>query len=160
MDIFIIKIEEDIDCLSFKKKDYSNTKKLKAHCFAYFTLDKILKEKYGVNDRTIVFENGKPFLKNKEKQFSISHSGEYVALCFSDNNCGIDIEKIIPRDFEKISKKMGFSSQNLEDFYKHWTKYEASYKLNSQSQKETSYKYNNYILTAVSTNLKEEFKFF
>ena len=134
------------------KCNFSN-RNMKTDCFYtddYKKLDKILKEKYGVDDRTIVFENGKPFLKNKEKQFSISHTGEYVALCFSDKCCGIDIEKIVPRNFEKIAKRLNFKVNTLEDFYYAWTKYEAEYKLGHNANKTLVQENDGYIVTAVN----------
>ena len=44
-------------------------------------------------------EYGKPFLGNH--YFSISHSGEIVAVCLSTSEVGIDIEKVRPdRDYD------------------------------------------------------------
>jgi phosphopantetheinyl transferase len=43
-------------------------------------------------------KNGKPYLKNKNIYFNISHSGDYVVLAIADNEVGVDIEKIEPYD--------------------------------------------------------------
>ena len=47
------------------------------------------------SDEQLTFnEYGKPMLKNGEKEFSLSHSGDYVILAVSDNPVGADIERI------------------------------------------------------------------
>ena len=117
----------------------------------------ILREKYNIEDREIIFEDKKPFLKNKTKYFSLSHSSEKIALAFSDFDCGIDIEKVKPRDFESIAKRMNFECNNLEDFYQAWTNYEASYKLGKEASNQFFCPIEEYVLTAVSTNPKEIF---
>ena len=120
-------------------------------------VDRVLREFYKIEDREIVFDGKKPVLKNGTKHFSISHSGKFAALAFSDYNCGIDIEEVKLREFEKISKRMGFKCETLEDFYKAWTKYEADYKLSVPAQKNKYYNIADYALTVSSVNVKEEF---
>ena len=39
-----------------------------------------------------VSDNGKPYISNYDIYFSISHSKNYIAVCVSKNNIGIDIE--------------------------------------------------------------------
>lgn len=39
-------------------------------------------------------KNGKPYIKNKKIYFNISHSNDYVICAISNNEIGIDIEKI------------------------------------------------------------------
>lgn len=41
-------------------------------------------------------QQGKPYIKDSEIYFNISHSGEYVAVAVSDHQVGIDIQKIKP----------------------------------------------------------------
>lgn len=77
-------------------------------------VDRILRDFYGIEDRDIVFNGKKPFLKNRKKFFSVSHSNDFIALAFSDYDCGVDIEKIKIREFEDISKRMGFKCNTLE----------------------------------------------
>lgn len=81
-------------------------------------------------------ENGKPIADNCF--VSISHSGNMVAVCTSDNPIGIDIELIDEkRNLEKLSKRV-FKGQELalfensptaELFYEIWTKKEAYSKI-------------------------------
>ena len=166
MDIFVIKTSEaenveDSLLAKFQKKEISNFEKRKEHCFSYLMLDRILKEVYKIENREIIFDNGKPKLKNGGKYFSLSHSKGYIALGFSDSDCGIDIERVnTNKNWQAIAKRMKFNSQTLEGFYVDWTKYEAEYKLNSQVKQLYSAKIDNYILTAVSENLNEKFDLF
>lgn len=60
-------------------------------------VDRILRDFYGIEDRNIVFNGKKPFLKNRKKFFSVSHSNDFIALAFSDYDCGVDIEKLNKR---------------------------------------------------------------
>lgn len=165
MDIFVIRIEDannvNEDLLKeFQKKEISNEKKRKTHCFSYFMVDRILREVYKIENREIIFKENKPVLKSGEKHFSISHSGEYTVLGFSDCNCGIDIEKVNnKRDWKAIAERMDFKSQSEEEFYKDWTKYEAEYKLGNGVKLENVYQasFDNYCITAVSKNPEEKF---
>ena len=99
MDIFVIEIVNadnvHMELLKqFQKKEISNPKKWNEHCFSYLMVDRILRDFYGIEDRNIVFNGKKPFLKNRKKFFSVSHSNDFIALAFSDYDCGVDIEKI------------------------------------------------------------------
>ena len=126
MDIFVIEIV-DADNVhkellqSFQKREISNPERWNAHCFSYLMIDRILRDFYNIEEREIVFDGKKPVLKTGEKYFSLSHSGGLVALAFSDYNCGVDIEQIKLRDFENISKRMGFKCETLGEFYDCWT---------------------------------------
>ena len=165
MDIFVIKTSEinEIDqniLKEFQKKEISNQETLKTHCFTYLMLDKILKNVYKIDNCEIIFENKKPKLKSNEKHFSISHSKEYIAIAFSDFNCGVDIEKIKNRDFEKISNRMNFNAKTLQEFYQEWTRFEAEYKLNCKSLSSKHFQIEDYSLTAVSENPEEKYEIY
>lgn len=165
MDIFIFNINDYTSIeknilTKYKKKEIKNEKTKFTHCLSYFLLEKMLKENYNINTPEITFVNKKPILKTKEKHFSISHSKEYITIAFSDNNCGVDIEQIKPRDYEKIAEKMDFKVNSLIDFYEKWTEYEAIYKLNSIKKSIKKYKFKNYMLTCVSENPNEEYNFY
>ena len=165
MDIFVIEIV-DADNVhkellqSFQKREISNPERWNAHCFSYLMIDRILRDFYNIEEREIVFDGKKPVLKTGEKHFSLSHSGGLVALAFSDYNCGVDIEQIKLRDFENISKRMGFKCETLGEFYDCWTRYEAEYKLSVPSQRTKTFKLKGYSLSATSTNIKEDFEIY
>lgn len=165
MDIFIIdtKKADNIEPELLKKfcyKNFTQNEKEKIHCLAYLMLDRIFKTVYGIDSPSLIFENKKPKLKNQKKYFSISHSNEYIAITISDFECGVDIEETKNRDYKKISKRMNFKSDSLEDFYLNWTKYESEYKLGSESKSTYSFKIPKYIITAASTNKNESFDVF
>ena len=167
MDIFLIKTSSADNVSSelleqFGHKNFSNQKKKTEHCFSYLMLDRILKEVYKVNERGIEFINGKPCLKTQEKFFSISHSGEYILIGFSDYECGVDIEQIKNRNYQAIAERMQFQAETPEDFYKEWTKYEAEYKLGGRNKCKTVFQtsYYNYVITAVSENNQEKFEIY
>ena len=167
MDIFIIDIacaekvsEETLK--NYQKKDISVEEKLKVHCLSYLLVDKFLKEYYGIENTQLVFEDGKPILLDGGKHFSISHSGNLIAIAFSDSNCGVDIEQIKLREFVSISERMGFEANTLGEFYEEWTKYEANYKLGKDSEygSVATFDLDDYALSAVSEDPYEEFELF
>lgn len=77
---------------------------------------------------------GKPFLENSNIHFSLSHTGNLIALIFSDKHVGIDMEMNIPRNFSKISKRV-FNKEitDTDEFYKTWTLNEAITKCNGST---------------------------
>lgn len=84
-------------------------------------------------DTTITYDDlGKPYLTNNWN-ISISHSGDYVAINLnSEQNCGIDIEKITPK-VERIKHKFLSSSDlkaitTIENLTIYWGAKEALYK--------------------------------
>ena len=167
MDIYVIDIrvakflpEELLKEFDYKK--YNNYDKNVIHCLSYLMVNRILREIYHIGDCEIVFHLNKPILKSGRKHFSISHSGGYIAIGFSDYNCGIDIEEIKERNYRAISEKMGFKSDSLEEFYKNWTEYEAMYKFNESNENISKYysELGSYILTAVCANTDEKFELY
>ncbi len=99
------------------------------------------KEKIGelftIDKKDIIFSvtnQGKPFCKSHpEIYFSLSHSGDFLALAVSDREIGIDIEKIreakenlIRRVCSENEIKKIYSSENPDRvFTEIWTKKEA-----------------------------------
>ena len=167
MDIFIIEIanaekvsEETLK--KYQKKEITAENKLKTHCLSYLLVDKFLKEYYGIENTQLDFEDGKPMLLDGGKHFSISHSGDLIAIAFADSNCGVDIEQVKLREFASISERMGFEANTLGEFYEEWTRYEAMYKLGKETDygSVATYDLDNYMLTAVSEDPCEEFELF
>lgn len=94
----------------------------------------IVKEKYGVSSGDFGrLENGKPTLQSGEK-FNISHSGNIVAVAFSENEIGFDIEQIAeieiagiisqfhPDEMRQLSE---LEHGKVDLFYQVWTRKEA-----------------------------------
>lgn len=90
----------------------------------------ILKKYHGRDSFSYYYgKNGKPYLKNGDVFFSISHSGKYVICCISESEIGCDIEEI--RDYNpKVGKRFFtpkeyelLSNKETEDilFAKLWT---------------------------------------
>ena len=90
-------------------------------------LKKVLDE-YKIKKEIIYNSYGKPYLKNNELYFNISHSYEYTVLVISNKEVGVDIEKVTirPKVMEKVfdedEKKLIKSD---EDFTIMWVKKES-----------------------------------
>lgn len=97
-------------------------------------LEKINKVIYG--------SYGKPFLKDSDFHFSISHSGDYVAIAYGDRGLGLDLQKvkdIIPKHTKKILSNEEnvyleslSESKKIEDFYRIWAMKESLVKLDGR----------------------------
>lgn len=105
----------------------------------------LLLELTNANDEITYNENGKPYFKNSNTYFSISHSGDYVICAISKNEIGIDIQKV--KDMPK--SKLIFSDKELKlsnlELVKLWSIKESIIKakgLNMQHMK--SININNY----------------
>lgn len=93
--------------------------------------------------KNLWYDRNKPMADNCF--VSISHSGDMVAVCTSENPVGIDIEKIDDkRNLEKLSKRV-FCGKELEafknnptpeQFYEIWTQKEAYSKIDGQGVNE------------------------
>ena len=86
-------------------------------------------------------ENGKPFFPDAlDVHFSISHSGEYVAVAFYDRPIGVDIQKIgnFPKKVaervcsEKELNMLMCKTDKDSLFTKLWTQKEAALKMQGQ----------------------------
>lgn len=65
----------------------------------------LIKKHFGDDAIIEIGDKGKPYLKNKKGEFSVSHSGDYVLLAVSDEKIGADIECIREIN-ENITKKI------------------------------------------------------
>lgn len=76
---------------------------------------------------------GKPYFKDfPEIHFSLSHSGSLWVCMFSLNCCGIDIQQVVKKNYEKISKRVFTEDEDhyvrlwgLDGFFNIWTRREA-----------------------------------
>lgn len=76
---------------------------------------------------------GKPYIKNSSLQFNISHSNDYLVIAISEKyQLGVDIEQynysIIPNQLSEVNFSLSeqlLIKNNVNNFYKLWTKKEA-----------------------------------
>jgi len=96
-----------------------------------------VRERLGIANQDITLSKnkyGKPYLQNDlQFQFNISHTHNAIAVAFSDDEIGIDIEyvrssdiKISERFFSPVEQSYIIKSENQDQaFYKVWTRKEA-----------------------------------
>lgn len=149
-----------------KKEQYNIIKNLnrkKALLLSQGFLKEKVSDEYNIRREELIFsvsKSGKPFcLSHENIHFSVSHSGEYLAIAIGENEIGIDIEiykkppdKLIERICSANEKNLVDSSENkAEAFTEIWTKKEAYLKaLGSGIDRE---------LKSIDTT-DEKFKFF
>ncbi len=127
----------------------SNPIAKKVSLFAGLFFQKILLEEYGISKESIeikINENGKPELLVGPK-FSLSHSGRYIALVFSDSAVGVDIEhksdndgRIARRMFAENEKRFIEDDSEISDYYSDkkgrflfiWTRKESYLKMTGE----------------------------
>ena len=96
----------------------------------YLLLKKMLDEE-NIDDPIIETEkDGKPYISNYENiHFNMSHAGRMVACAISDEEIGIDIEKIDPLIDMKIAQTFLYNSEydnikksdnRVDQFFKYW----------------------------------------
>lgn len=77
---------------------------------------------------------GKPYFKGNPIYFSLSHSGDYVAVAINDSPVGVDIQVIKDVDYDLLSKKIMSNQEHqvylttndkIKYFYKIFTSKEA-----------------------------------
>lgn len=166
MDIFYINIKEfkqkhDKDFLSkYCDKEFKNEKRFYEYSIGRYLVKNVAKKFYNISDCEIITnENGKPFFKNSDLHFSISHSKDYLVACFDKNICGIDIEFIKERNLKYFEKYYNRSFKNCNEFYRFWTQKEASYKLSGEVKGFYTTIFNNdYYLTVTSSTKTDNIK--
>lgn len=116
-----------------------NDKKLdinqKQTLIGYHLLKYLLSEYYGLKMiPPIEFDEfGKPFFSNVDLHFNISHSYNLVACALSENNIGLDIQKIVDKNEKLYSyvcnkkelRKITSSDDPKAEFIILWTKKES-----------------------------------
>lgn len=112
----------------------SGSLKKNLHDDAWALLRRALKE-HGFDTDIIEFEFnefGKPYIKDSDVYFNLSHSGDYVMCVISGSEVGCDIQKIGPckdnlaKRFFCNEEYQNIISQKTEDeqidlFYRYWT---------------------------------------
>lgn len=99
-------------------------------------LNKVLQENYIANKEIIYNAYGKPYLKNNELYFNISHDKNITVLVTSDKEIGVDLEYLTYRP-SVVKKYFNLKEQNIikksrrkeYDFTKIWVMKEAYVKM-------------------------------
>lgn len=160
MKIFYIDIDEfktktdKASLTSYADKEFKTEKRFYEHALGRYLVKNAAKDVFGITDTEIITnEKGKPYFKNAELHFSISHSDNIIIACFDKYPCGIDIERMKERNFDRFSEYYGEDFEGMYDFYRFWTLKEASYKLNAEPVGIYSKVFlDKYHLTVVSSN--------
>ncbi|WP_028980056.1 4'-phosphopantetheinyl transferase family protein [Sporocytophaga myxococcoides] len=153
MEIFYTKFEDILDhkklntylnCLPSSMREdilrYKMPFDLQGRLFGKLLLKKIFAHYF--NNRDILYQleynkYGRPYTSNSKINFSISHSGKYVAVAIANGfQIGIDVEEIKEisiADFRSIFTEFEWnailtSTNPLKTFYVYWTKKESTAK--------------------------------
>ena len=109
-------------------KENTNSKELLKEC---------LKKDFNISNYEIIFNDyNKPYLKNEEIYFNISHDKGTIVLVISDNEIGVDIEyftfkeNVVRKFFTTNEQNEILNSANKEyDFTRIWVMKEAFVKM-------------------------------
>lgn len=138
--LFIGKVEEIYEYIKIPNfaqieiEKTTNKKIINQKKSVYKLLKYAAKQIYNIDEDFSEFyknENGKPF--TKKYCFSFSHTDDVVAVVVSNENVGVDIEKIDRKiNIEKIKEKIvanGEKALNQVEIITLWTQKEAIFKL-------------------------------
>ncbi len=139
--VIIWKINESLSALQNMTKEKSKIKNLnkQKEFYASRILIENLCKSFNIRYYGIIKnDSGKPYLKNRTENISISHSFPYVAgILNEEKKCGIDIEKI-QKKILKINHKFLSKSElnkvkkNTKKNTIYWTAKESLYKLKGE----------------------------
>lgn len=118
-----------------------NTIRKKQTIIGRILLNELLIENYNINyfDIELIFNgNAKPYIKDKNIFFNISHSNDYVVCCISDKEIGIDIEKVKNINLKEIKqyatdKESKWINGNKKCAFQIYTLKEAYFKMNGDN---------------------------
>ena len=129
---------------SFIKNKYSKSE--------YYLISLGLKKFYNISSFDVIYENGKPFIKDKNIYISISHDKDYVICAFSDDLVGCDIQFFNKK--ASINKLLNISEDiNYIDSTILFSKKEAIVKLHGTSLKNINdYNIEDYVFLTYKTN--------
>lgn len=134
-------------------QEFKSMKRFLQFSIGRFLVKSAAQKIYNLSDVEIVIENDKPKFKNNQLYFSISHCKNFIVAAFDNQNCGLDIEIMKPRDLDALSKRYEREFNSIEEFYKFWTEYEAEIKLQQKTQGKYSCVFQDkFMLTAVSSD--------
>lgn len=122
---------------SFNKQTnkYKNEKKIISHLAWQLLYDELLNMKINVNELRVENDSfGRPYFKDSNIYFNISHSNNLIVVGIGNKTFGLDIEFCKKRNnYLQLLKRIGLvivDNQKIDNysFYSLWTKYEACYK--------------------------------
>lgn len=153
-----IKTHSKEEMSGYSDIDTTTDKRFWEHSVGRYLVKNVAKTIYGIdNPEVVLSDSGKPVFKNSDLFFSISHSNNIIIVCFDEVLCGIDIEFIKERNFERLSEYYDTEFTTKDKFYKFWTHKEAVYKMGEDENYSRSFKFeDNYYLTVVSKNPVDE----
>lgn len=155
MKIFIVRINELLKCIkkdSFEKIYKSEKRNLEFQLGRFIT-KYVASNIYGISETTIDVKNKKPYFSNSCLNFSISHSNDILAVAFSENTIGLDVEKFKPRNLDRLSDYFKKPFKTLEEFYQYWTIYEANYKSKLSGELQQTFWFEDYFVSVSSENV-------
>lgn len=142
--VYIAKIKDAIlySQINLKNKfqlNNNDSKVTRQRCAGYGLLHFALQDRWGLDEdfsNITISPNGKPY--SDKYKFSISHSGDLVCVAISEEEVGIDIERItLNRRWERLSRRI--LTLEEQDMCKDdktmtvlWTKKEAVFKLQGE----------------------------
>ena len=110
---------------------------IKENANAKELLKESLKKDYNISDYEIIYnEYNKPYLKNEQISFNISHSNGTIVLVISDKEIGVDVEYFVYK--ESVVRKYFTNNEQNEilnstnkvyDFTRIWVMKEAFVKM-------------------------------
>jgi len=148
MNILLIRKSAILKNIEFENIGIKNAKRNENFQLGRFIVNFGAKYFYDIAEPEIILQGKKPVIKNDLFYFSISHSGDIVAVAFDTHNTGLDVEEMKPRNFKKIAKYLHINVETKRDFYQYWTGFEAQYK--SEKQKLQSFIMGNYMFSVSS----------
>lgn len=130
-------------------EQYAEQNKKQQHCYGRYLVHNVAKKVFGIENSEIEIINKKPRFKNSKLQFSISHSENMIIVAFDENPIGTDIEIMKERNFRDLFARYNIKSDSKELFYKYWTEYEATIKLQGIPKTKIHKQIDNFMLSVV-----------
>ena len=139
-----------------------DTLREKQHNAGRYLVEYVAKNVYKIENSELEVVNKKPKFKFVDLHFSISHCHNYAVVVFDKNPVGVDIEKITPRNFEAVAKRMKFElkENTLSAFYEAWTIFEAKYKLQEDANSVLTIDFMDEYKISVASNNTTEIKLY
>ena len=98
----------------------------------------------------------KPYFKNSNLQFSISHSENIVLVAFDNNPVGADIEIMKDRNFKDIFARYNIKENATKElFYTFWTEFEAKLKLQETPKTKIHFPFQDKFMVSVAGDFNE-----